>query len=239
MHQKIDHEPSRQEIWKMFDGISHTYDLVNRVMTLGLDTFWRKKMASYLPQQKEIHLLDLATGTADQLIALMESSPHIVQAVGVDLAQEMIRLGVEKLKAKPYAAKVLLQEASALNLPFDAACFDCVTISFGIRNVTDVHKCLSEMFRVLKKGGKALILEGSLPSNKGLRAAHLFYLRHMMPRIGGWISKQKHAYHYLNRTIETFPSGKAFCDLLIQAGFSQAIPHPLSGGMVTIYEGTK
>jgi len=232
-------EPSRHEIWKMFDRISKTYDQVNRVLTFGLDVYWRKKMAAFLPPNEEINLLDLATGTADQIILLMERSSKIVQAVGIDLASEMLRLGAEKLKEKPYASKVLLQEANALKLPFNDASFDCVTMSFGIRNVTDVESCLKEMRRVLKPKGRALILEGTLPSKQPLRAIHFFYMRYLMPRICGWISKNKPAYVYLNRTIETFPNGQAFCTLLKKAGFAEANCHPISGGLVTIYEGNK
>ena len=232
-------EPSRHEIWKMFDRISKTYDVVNRVLTFGLDVYWRKKMAAFLPPNQKINLLDLATGTADQIIALMEHSTKIVQAVGIDLAPKMLRHGAEKLKKKPYASKVLLQEANALKLPFNDACFDCVTMSFGIRNVTDVESCLKEMQRVLRPKGRALILEGTLPSNQPLRAIYFFYMRYLMPSICGWLSKHKPAYVYLNRTIETFPNGEAFSSLLKNAGFAHTSFHPLSGGLVTIYQGEK
>ncbi len=225
----------KENIHQMFDQISPTYDLVNRVMTLRLDQSWRKKMARYLPKGN-ITLLDCATGTADQLIALMENCPRIKKAIGIDLAAEMVAIGKKKVATKPYADKVSFQIASALELPFENATFDCLTISFGIRNVTDVKKALNEFRRVLKPGGHLIILEGSIPENGILRSLHQFYLRHVMPRIGGLISKKPFAYRYLNQTIETFPSGLAFCDLMREAGF-KATAHPLMGGVATIYLG--
>jgi demethylmenaquinone methyltransferase / 2-methoxy-6-polyprenyl-1,4-benzoquinol methylase len=232
-------EPSRTEIWKMFDRISPTYDTVNRVMTMGMDLFWRKKMAQFLPPLESIRLLDCATGTADQIISLCELCPKISEAIGIDLSKEMLQIGLRKLKNKSYKHQVLLQEASALALPFENNSFDCVTMSFGIRNVVDVSTCLQEIFRVLKPKGRALILETSIPSHPLFKTLHMLYIRKLLPRLGGWISKQKDAYEYLNRTAETFPSGQAFCQLLQENGFSHAIFHPLSFGSVTIYQGDK
>ncbi len=232
-------EPSRVEIWKMFDQISPTYDRVNRVMTLGLDQHWRKAMVKFLPDREEIELLDCATGTADQLICLMERSGKIKRAVGIDLAAEMVEIGKQKVQGKPYADAISFQVASALELPFADASFDCVTISFGIRNVTDVRKALLEFLRVLRPGGKLVILEGTLPESRILKPVFLFYLRHLLPRIGGWISKNRSAYRYLNETMETFPAGEKFCGMLRRAGFRKAKAHPQTGGMVTIYTGEK
>lgn len=232
-------EPSRTEIWKMFDAISSTYDKVNRCMTFGIDLYWRKKMSSFLPKKEHLKILDSATGTADQIISLFKHSSKIEHVTGIDLSKDMVAIGKLKIEQKPYKNKVNLQVASALDLPFKDESFDCITMSFGIRNVTDVLACLKEMRRVLKKQGRLLILEASLPKNMLLKGFHLFYLRYLLPNIGGFISKQKHAYVYLNKTIETFPQGQTFCDLLKQAGFTVAIAHPLTGGMVTIYQGDK
>lgn len=226
----------KENIYRMFDQISPTYDLVNRVMTFNLDQTWRRKMARFLPDVEKMALLDCATGTADQLICLMEKTDRIERAIGIDLAEEMVSIGKKKVCDKPYADKVSFQIASALELPFEDGTFDCVTISFGIRNVTDVKGALTEFRRVLKPSGRLLILEGSLPKNRVLRRLHLFYLRHIMPRVGGFISKKPLAYRYLNETIETFPCGEAFCDLMREAGF-KAAAHPLMGGIATIYVG--
>jgi demethylmenaquinone methyltransferase/2-methoxy-6-polyprenyl-1,4-benzoquinol methylase len=232
-------ERSRENIFKMFDQISPTYDLTNRVMTFCLDKRWRRKVADLLPKHESLRVLDCATGTADQLIALMESGAKVKQGVGIDLSSEMLAIGNRKLLQKPYAKAVSLQVASALELPFEDASFDCVTIAFGIRNVTDVNKALREFHRVLKPGGRVLVLEGTVPPNRAMRSLNLFYLRYVMPRIGGIISKNENAYRYLNETIESFPAGEKFCGLLRDAGFERAQAKRLSFGLVSIYCGDR
>jgi demethylmenaquinone methyltransferase/2-methoxy-6-polyprenyl-1,4-benzoquinol methylase len=232
-------EPSRADIWKMFDRISPTYDRVNRAMTLGMDQYWRRKLAHYLPEREGIRLLDCATGTADQILALMERSERISCAVGIDLAEEMLAVGKRKIAKTPYCSKVSLEVCSALELSYPDNSFDCTTISFGIRNVTDVGRCLGEIYRVLTSKGRTLILECSLPTNPFLRKIHAGYLRHFLPCIGAVISKHKEAYDYLNKTVESFPCGENFCSLLKEAGFKNVHAHPLTGGIVTLYRGDK
>ncbi len=231
--------PSRNEIWKMFDQISPTYDAANRVFTFGLDQIWRKKVCAFLPSKEKMLILDCATGTGDQMIALMEKRPDISHIVGIDLAEAMIEIGKKKVSKKPYAAKISFQTASALEIPFPDNHFDCLTISFGIRNVTDIMVAFKEFRRVLKPGGRVLILEGTIPSHRWLRVAHLFYLRHFLPKIGGIISKNFHAYRYLNKTIETFPQGEKFAGKMRAAGFVNVHPHPILGGVTTVYQGDK
>lgn len=231
--------PSRHEIWKMFDQISPTYDCVNRVMTFGFDQLWRKKLCTFLPPHKGQHILDCATGTGDQIIALLEKNPEIASVVGIDLAAAMLEIGKQKIEKKPYKDKVTFQVASALAAPFSDNHFDCVTISFGIRNVTDVMAAFQEFRRVLKPGGRVLILEGTIPHQKWLKAFHLFYLRKFLPRIGGIISRNTDAYRYLNKTIETFPQGERFCGLMRAAGFVKVKANPVFGGIVTVYQGDK
>src|ERR1043165_5633205 len=150
--------PSRHEVWKMFDQISPTYDCVNRVMTFGMDQMWRKKLCAFLPSFKEMNVLDCATGTGDQIIALMEKRQEISSAIGIDLAGTMIDIAKKKIETKLYAGKVCFQVASALEIPFADNSFECVTISFGIRNVTDIMAAFKEVRRVLKPGGRVLIL---------------------------------------------------------------------------------
>lgn len=223
----------------MFNHISPTYDRANRILSLGIDQYWRRKVAKFMPKKENIRLLDCATGTGDQLFSLMKRSRNVSQAVGIDMASEMLRIGKQKLKQKPYARKVTLKQACVTSLPFIDNSFDCATISFGIRNVVDVSSCLKEIHRVLNPGGRILVLEFSLPTNRKLKAAHLFYLRRLIPKVGGWISKDKEAYSYLNQTIETFPYGESFCHLLSDAGFKKVKAHPLTFGIVTLYQGDK
>lgn len=229
--------PSREDIWKMFDSISGTYDRVNRMITLGLDQLWRKRMGDFLPSGACLKVLDCATGTGDQLLAFLKHCPHIETLVGIDLAEEMLKIAQEKLK--PYLDKVQLLTASALEIPFKEQTFDCVSISFGIRNLTDTMAALQEFRRVLKPGGRVLILEGTLPANPWLAKAHHFHMNYLLPRLGGAISKQRGAYQYLNETIKTFPQGEKFNGKLRAAGFSKVMAHPLFGGVATIYQGDK
>ena len=231
--------PSRHEVWKMFDQISPTYDCVNRVMSLGMDQLWRKKLCAFLPQIKEMQVLDCATGTGDQIVALMEKRQDISFIIGIDLAAAMIEIAKKKIEGRSYASKVCFQVANALEMPFQDNSFDCVTISFGIRNVTDIMAAFQEIRRVLKPGGRVLILEGTIPEKKWLKSVHLFYLRHFLPRIGGVISKNFDAYRYLNKTIETFPQGERFCGLMRAAGFVDVKANPVLGGVVTVYQGDK
>lgn len=231
--------PSRNEIWKMFDKISSTYDCVNRVMTFGLDQIWRKKLCAFLPSSTGMHILDCATGTGDQMVALMQKRPDIANMIGIDLAETMLKIGKDKIAKKNYAHKVSFLVASALEIPYPDNHFDCVTISFGIRNVTDIMAAFQEFRRVLKPGGRLLILEGTVPRSKVLRAIHLFYLRHFLPKIGGVISGNFNAYHYLNKTIETFPQGEKFTGKMRAAGFVNVHSNPLLGGIATAYQGDK
>ena len=222
----------------MFDQISPTYDRVNRILSFGQDLQWRNKVASHLPDRPNLSLLDLASGTGDQLLSLFESGRSIERAIGIDIAEKMLEIARAKLKVKPYRDKVLLQTADALALPFAENSFDAASFSFGIRNVSHPAKSIEEIYRVLKPKGRVLILEFSLPKQP-FRALYLTYLRYILPTLGGMLSKQPSAYRYLNKTIESFPSGDAFLALLKAAGFRESRAHPMAGGAVTLYIGEK
>jgi demethylmenaquinone methyltransferase/2-methoxy-6-polyprenyl-1,4-benzoquinol methylase len=232
-------QESREGIWKMFDQISPRYDLVNHLFSFGADLYWRRKLIRHLPHGKKLRLLDLATGTGDQLLTIVKKAKQVETALGLDLSPEMIRVGQGKIIDKPYAHQVTLMEGDATNLYLRNGAVDCVTISFGIRNVVDVEKCLSECFRVLTPSGKLLILEFSLPKNRFFRFFHLGYLRFILPYAAGWITRSTKAYKYLNKTIETFPYGEAFCDKMKKAGFYRVKAYPMTFGVVTLYIGEK
>jgi len=218
-----------------FNKISKRYDLVNRILSFGIDLYWRKKVHRYLPIHPSIRLLDLATGTADQIISIMNATRNVKSVIGIDLAADMLSIGKRKIQHKPYSHQISLLEADACSLPLNEDTVDCVTMSFGIRNVPDVQKCMREMHRVLAHRGRALILEFSMPKNNLVRFFHLFYLRKILPVIGGLLSRNKDAYTYLNKTIEAFPSGKTFCALLEEAGFTNVQAVPLTFGIATLY----
>jgi len=223
----------------MFDRIAHRYDLLNRLLSLGRDVAWRKRVSKYLPDRDNCSVLDLATGTADMLISLHKHSKSVKIGVGVDMAGEMLRIARRKIEERNLEDVLSVVEGNALTLPFASGSFDAVTIAFGIRNLDDVPEGLGHMYRVLNDGGKALILEFSLPSNRVLRAIYLLYFRYVLPAVGSVISGDSYAYRYLNRTVETFPHGDDFCQLMRQVGFTDIRAHPLTFGIATVYEGTR
>jgi len=231
--------PERRDVWKMFDRVAHRYDLLNRTLSFGRDVRWRRHLAQLLPPRNELEVLDLATGTGDLLLSLYTDSGRVVSGVGLDMAGRMLEIARAKVRDRGLSDRLALIRADASTIPFMSASFDAVTIAFGIRNVVDVPQALSEMHRVLKPGGRCLILEFSLPRNRIIRAAYLFYFRHLLPRIGAIVSGDNYAYRYLNETVETFPYGQQFCDLMEDAGFGAVRGHMLTFGVATIYEGTK
>ncbi|HEY4255422.1 MAG TPA: bifunctional demethylmenaquinone methyltransferase/2-methoxy-6-polyprenyl-1,4-benzoquinol methylase UbiE [Chlamydiales bacterium] len=225
----------RAHVWKMFNQISSTYDKVNRIVSLGQDVRWRKKVAKELPLKLHLEVLDIASGTGDQIGAFFAAGLSIQKAVGVDLANEMLAIARKKFAS---IKEVEFLHGDAQKLPFKEASFDAASFSFGIRNVEDPLKALQEMRRVLKPKGKAFILEFSMP-NRWVRPLFLFYLRSILPRLGGLFSKQKSAYQYLNRTVESFPSGAAFCAWMEKAGFKAVKRQTMNFGSVTLYSGEK
>lgn len=221
----------------MFDRIAPRYDLLNRLLSFRQDVAWRNRMACYLPDGPSLHILDVATGTADQIFSLLRRAPRITQAVGVDMAERMLEVGRTKARERGLADRVTLRTGDATAIPEPSGTYDSVSISFGIRNVVDVVQALGEMRRVLKPGGRVLVLEFSLPAFAPLRIGYLFYLRHILPLLGGLLSGDREAYRYLNVTVETFPYGEAFCALMKQAGLVNVHYHPLTFGIATIYQG--
>jgi len=225
--------------WKMFDRIAKRYDFLNHFLSLGQDYVWRRKLLQKVPKKKDIHLLDLATGTGDVALTLVHQLPQIKQAVGVDMSGEMLKIAQKKVRQRGLSSRIQLHRANATNIPYKDEVFDLATIAFGIRNVDDVSAGLGEMFRVLKSGGRVLILEFSLPSSVWFRKLYLFYFRHILPRIGGFFSGDSYAYSYLNRTVETFPYGEDFLDLMREVGFENVQATPLTMGIASIYQGEK
>jgi demethylmenaquinone methyltransferase/2-methoxy-6-polyprenyl-1,4-benzoquinol methylase len=223
----------------MFDRIAHRYDLLNRLLSMGTDKAWRKTMRRYLPGEGPLELLDLATGTADVLLFLERTSGRIARGVGLDMSAGMLSYGQEKVERAGLSRKLKLTHGDATCLPIASESFDAVTISFGIRNVLDVDAALREMLRILRPGGRALILEFSLPGSALVRVPYLFYFRNILPLVGGAISGDTQAYRYLNKTVETFPFGEDFLQLMRNAGFANTRAIPLSFGIATLYMGDR
>lgn len=236
---KSSEDLSRQRAWQIFDRIAHRYDLLNRLLSFGRDVAWRRRMARILPDAEGLRVLDLATGTADVLLFLDAECGRVARGVGVDMSSGMLARGREKLLRANLSCKLALVRGDATAIPVAEETFDVVTIAFGIRNVADVEAALREMRRVLCPGGRALVLEFSIPGNPIIRIPYLFYFRHVLPRIGGLISGDAAAYRYLNRTVEAFPYGEAFCALMTEAGFSRVVAQPLTFGVAALYVGEK
>lgn len=231
--------PSRDGVGEMFDRIAPRYDLLNRLLSLRRDVGWRKRLSRYLPERDNLHVLDLACGTADVLLSLLRHSDRLSRGVGIDLASEMLRLGQYKIQRAGAGSALDLATGDAAALPFADRSFDVATIAFGIRNFAALDDSLAEIHRVLRNDGRLLILEFSLPRNRLVRWAYLAYFRIILPRLGGLISGDSSAYTYLNQTVETFPYGEEFCDLLRSAGFRNVHCHPLTLGIATIYSADK
>jgi len=231
--------PSREKVWLMFNRIAGKYDLLNHLFSLGFDLHWRKKVNRYLPVGTNLSLLDLATGTGDQLLSILRRNQKIGRAVGMDMAVDMLAIARKKVERTKLDKNVEFVTGDAGKINFPENTFDAVTISFGIRNFINLENSLSEIRRVLKPSGRLLILEFSIPENKLVRWLHLFYLRKILPVIGSWISGDKYAYRYLNQTIETFPYGEAFCSLLTRCDFTDVRAMPMTFGVVTLYQAEK
>jgi demethylmenaquinone methyltransferase/2-methoxy-6-polyprenyl-1,4-benzoquinol methylase len=196
-------------------------------------------MVRGLPKGNALRVLDLATGTADVLIAMASQPGRVASGIGVDPSGGMLAYGRRKLLRRGLEGPFCLVRGDAMRLGLADASFDAATIAFGIRNVADVPLGLREIHRVLRPGGRALVLEFSLPRNVLFRSGYLFYFRHVLPRIGGLLSGDQAAYRYLNETVETFPYGDAFLALLREAGFTELRARPLTFGIATLYEGTR
>jgi len=237
VNQKVEH--TRKNVWEMFDRIAHRYDLLNRLLSMRQDVAWRNKLTRYLPNRNNLVLLDVATGTADVLISLFKKSDKLSTAVGIDMAERMLDVGRAKLKEQDFNERISLQAGDATNLPFEEASFDVATIAFGIRNVDNLELGIKNLYRVLKEDGRVLILEFSLPQNYSLRGIYLFYFRHILPKIGSLLSGDAYAYNYLNQTVETFPYGEEFCNILKKNGFKNVTYHALTFGIASIYQGDK
>lgn len=217
----------------MFDSISGRYDLLNHVLSLGVDRWWRRSMVQRAKRCRPQSVLDVATGTGDSAIALKKSGA--VRIVGVDISAQMLKVA----KAKPNAAGIEFVEADGEQLPFEDCCFDVVTIAFGIRNFEQRRRGLQEMRRVLKQSGTLIVLELSMPANRILRGIYKLYFLKAVPLLGKLISHNGYAYRYLPRSVDEFPSRKAFADEVREAGFEKVKAAALSGGLATIYEARK
>lgn len=225
-------------IREMFNRIAPRYDLLNRVLSLGIDRRWRRFAVRQLTVPKDGMVLDVATGTGDVALEIGRQTDASVKIVGSDFTQGMLVLCRDKINVSPYRDRILLVNAPCESMPHRDGIFDGITIAFGIRNVVDRQEGLREMARVLKPGGRAVILEFSAPRSRFFRAIYYFYFLRVLPWLGGLIS-QRSAYQYLPDSVLEFPDRETFKEMMEQAGFVDVRVHDLTGGIATVHVGTR
>jgi demethylmenaquinone methyltransferase/2-methoxy-6-polyprenyl-1,4-benzoquinol methylase len=227
----------RERVEDMFDRIAPKYDLLNKVLSVGIDKGWRKKMVAELKPLQPKTMLDIATGTADVAIACMQLKPsHIT---GVDISALMLAEGQKKIEVLGFAKQITLQQADSESLPFEDNSFDAITVAFGVRNFQNLDKGLSEMFRVLKPNGKVVILEFSQPEKFPIKQFYNFYSKYILPTIGQLVSKERAAYEYLPESVAAFPYGQEFVKIMNRNNFVNSKCVPLTFGIASIYVGSK
>ncbi len=223
----------------MFDAISHRYDALNRIISLGLDQGWRRRALAMLAAAKPHSVLDVATGTGD-LVVEMDRALHPALIVGVDLSERMLSLAKRKSQSdRSIAARLEFRQADAANLPFPQDTFDAVTVAFGVRNFEHLEAGLEEMVRVLRPGGHCMILEFSSPQKLLVKAGHMLALKRFLPLVGRFLSDDPAAYRYLPASVAAFPQGQRFAAIMLAAGCEHVVERTLRPGVCTVYVGTK
>ncbi len=228
----------KQQVADMFDDIAFRYDFMNRFLSAGIDVKWRKKAIRQLVNSKPKKLLDVATGTAD--MAIMASAilqPEVI--TGIDISDGMLSIGRKKIQKLGLQDKIELLNGDSETINFDDDSFDAVTVAFGVRNFENLEKGLSEIKRVLKPGGRLVVLEFSKPKMSPTKFVYNLYMRFVTPNMGRIFSKNRNAYQYLDESIKQFPEGQNFTNILDNLGYKNTYSKPLSLGICSIYCGEK
>lgn len=231
--------PKKEKIQAMFDGIAPSYDKLNHVMSLNVDKLWRKHALREIVDGTPQQILDVACGTGDSTIAIAAAAGAGSRVIGADISEGMMALVMEKAAHEGVHDRIRLQVADGENLPYEEGTFHRVTCAFGIRNFEHKEKGLQEFYRVLRPGGKAVILELSVPRNKTVRWFYDLYFMHILPWIGGLISGNRAAYEYLPASVHAFPSPQAFCGMMTEAGFTNVRHKAFTLGLCRMYVGEK
>lgn len=220
----------------MFDNIAPKYDLLNHVLSMKIDVMWRNTLVKWMKNDQPSEVLDVATGTGDLAIAVQRGTS--AKVTGLDLSQQMLNVGIEKVKKNNLTEKIMMVKGDAENLPFEDNKFDAVSVAFGVRNFENLTKGLAELKRVVKTGKSVYILEFSKVEGL-LGPVYMFYFKNILPQIGRLVSKDNRAYTYLPDSVNAFPFGETMKNILLETGFSTVEFRKLSLGIATIYKATK
>lgn len=233
-----DSERKVRQVERMFDGIAGKYDRFNRMLSLGIDRSWRRKAIDSLRQDRPQRILDVATGTGDfAIMACRMLQP--VSVTGTDISEGMMEVGREKVMKEGLSEKISFSREDSASFSFADESFDAVTVAFGVRNFEDLDKCLSEMYRVLKKQGRMVILELSTPDKFPMKQLFSVYSKLVIPVAGKLFSKDKDAYEYLPQSISVFPQGEVMKEIITRAGFGEVKFRRLTFGICTLYLAVK
>ncbi len=227
----------KEEVAEMFNNISKKYDFLNHFLSLGIDKIWRKKAIKKLREIQPKRILDIATGTGDFAIASLKLNP--TEVVGIDISAGMLEVGREKMKARQFDSIITMTLGDSEALPFEDNYFDALTVGFGVRNFEHLEIGLAEMLRVIRVGGKVIILEFSKPKKFPIKQGYGFISKYIIPFFGKRISKDEKAYAYLPESIAAFPEGQEMIDILTKLGYKNVEAELVSGGIATIYSGVK
>lgn len=227
----------KEEVEEMFDNISGKYDFLNHFLSLGIDKIWRKKAIRILQKYQPKVIMDMATGTGDFAIAALKLNP--TRIVGVDLSNGMLEVGRKKMIKKKVSHVIEMVQGDSEKLNFENETFDAFTVGFGVRNFQNLDAGLGELLRVLKPKGVGLILEFSKPKKFPVKQYFKFHSKFIIPTIGRMVSKDKAAYKYLPESVEAFPEGQRFIDIMTDVGFKNVQSKIVGGGIATIYYGFK
>lgn len=236
---KDQNKGKKEQVASMFDNISPKYDLLNHLLSLGIDVLWRKKAIRLLRKRQPAPrlMLDVATGTGD--FALEALSLHPDKIIGIDISAGMLEVGRQKIKKQGLSERIEMLQADSENLPFEDNMFDAVIVAFGVRNFENLPKGLQEINRVLKPGGVVSILEFSQPRVFPFKQVYNFYFKQILPRVGRFISKDQSAYTYLPESVQAFPDGRDFIRILDETGYKNTEWKPLTFGISAIYLASK
>jgi demethylmenaquinone methyltransferase/2-methoxy-6-polyprenyl-1,4-benzoquinol methylase len=229
----------KEQVAQMFDNIAHSYDFLNHFFSFGIDILWRKKAIRILRKENPQSLLDVATGTADFVIEAKRMNVGATKFVGVDISEGMLEIGRKKIEQRGWSNLVQLRKGDSENLPFSDNEFEALTVAFGVRNFQNLEQGLREMHRVIKPEALCLVLEFSKPKKFPMKQIFQFYFKRIMPGVGKLVSKDRRAYEYLPESVQAFPDGEDFLNIMRKVGFREVKCISLTGGIASLYLGRK